>query len=181
MAFGGDKVNIWLLDLLLYDFSFTNICQFFVLLRCQRVEQILLTIKCQKDRTQVARESLKTEGRSLVGHWYGRGFLWLHVATDKWLFRGHWCRAPITWTLSQCTSMFCPRTDKWMKMVYTCIINITGYWEISLTLLYPVTLKPLSVICRRKYIGYSISYQGQSNSFYYKGSWSKFVFILIVL
>lgn len=62
-----------------------------------------------------------------------------------------------------------------MKMVYTCIINITGYWEISLTLLYPVTLKPLSVICRRKYIGYSISYQGQSNSFYYKGSWSKFV------
>lgn len=68
MAFGGDKVNIWLLDLLLYDFSFTNICQFFVLLRCQRVEQILLTIKCQKDRTQVVRESLQTEGRSLVGH-----------------------------------------------------------------------------------------------------------------
>lgn len=176
MAFGGDKV-IWLLDLLLSDFSFTNICQFFVLLRCQRVEQILLTIKCQKDRTQVVRESLKTEDRSLVGHWYGRGFLWLYVATDKWLFRGHWCRAPITWTLSQSTSMFCPRTDNGIYM-YHYNISLQG---ISLTLLYPVKLKPLSVICRRKYIGYSISYQGQSNSFYYKGSWSKFVFILIVL
>lgn len=171
-------IAIWLL---IYKYLPVLVLYFFVLLRCQRGEQTLLTIKCQKDRTQVVRESLKTEGRSLVGHWYGRGFLWLHGANDKWLFRGHWCRAPITWTLSQSTSMFCPRTDKWMKMVYTCVINITAYLEISLTLLYPVTLKPLSVICRRKYIGYSISYQGQSNSFYYKGSWSKFVFIFIVL
>lgn len=166
-------IAIWLL---IYKYLPVLVLYFFVLLRCQRGEQTLLTIKCQKDRTQVVRESLKTEGRSLVGHWYGRGFLWLHGANDKWLFRGHWCRAPITWTLSQSTSMFCPRTDKWMKMVYTCVINITAYLEISLTLLYPVKLKPLSVICRRKYIGYSISYQGQSN-----GSWSKFVFILIVL
>lgn len=126
MAIGCDKV-IWSLYLLLSDFSFTNICQFWY----------HSSLYCY-----IARESLQIEDKSLIGHWYGRCFLWLHAAADKWLFPGHWCLTPWTFVWVN-DSMFCQRTDKW-KWYITVIIS--AYWEISLTLLYSVKLNPQSFV-----------------------------------
>lgn len=70
MAFGGDMINIWLLDLLLSDFSFTNIYQFWccISLYCYVAREVN-KLYWQLNAKRIGHKLSENPWRQKVGAW----------------------------------------------------------------------------------------------------------------